>query len=389
MSSPSFQRDDIVTCFCPFLNSEEKAQIFDFRPPDLAYVHFLRADKRLDDWVPLSWLNPTNEGAEEIIECPLTRARRRALGIELSEPSDDPDESIYKSPRMEEAHRRLTRMRNIESITLGDNRLRTWYFSPFPSPFHTFRHLYVCEYCWRYFGDESAYEFHRIHSRERCPCGRQIYRADGVAVFELRGTVHKVRCQNLCLLGTLFLEHKTLYYDIEAFVFYVLCVCDNAGAHFAGYFSREIDAPGGNVLACIVVLPQYQKRGFGRLMVAMSYEIARRKGRPGCPEGPFSDIGRLMFYSYWREMVIRTLMDCVGEVASAKDIAQSTGIGERDVIEVLRDLKLIRLKRGTWRLELEDVDLMPLFQQLTPQDERPGRFFPSMFTWLPTDDDRD
>jgi histone acetyltransferase MYST1 len=389
MSSPSFQRDDIVTCFCPLLNCEEKAQIFDFRGPDLAYLHFLRLDKRLDEWVPVSWLSATCGREADVIECPLTRARSRALGIELSDPSDDPDESTYKSCRMEEAHRRLTRMRNIESITVGDTRLRTWYFSPFPAPFHTCRHLYICEHCWRYFGDASAYEFHRIRARERCPCGRQVYRAEGVAVFELRGTAHKARCQNLCLLGTLFLEHKTLYYDVEDFAFYVLCVCDDAGAHFAGYFSREINGTGGNVLACIVVLPHFQKRGFGRLMVAMSYEIARRKGRPGSPEGPFSDIGRLLFYSYWREMVIKTLMDGVGDIPAVKDIAEFTGIGERDVIEVLRDLKLIRLKRGAWRLDFEDVDLMPLFQLLKPEEGRPGRFFPSMFTWLPTDDGRE
>lgn len=32
----------------------------------------------------------------------------------------------------------------------------------------------------------------------------------------------QIYCQNLCLLAKLFLDHKTLYYDVEPFLFYVL-----------------------------------------------------------------------------------------------------------------------------------------------------------------------
>ena len=46
-------------------------------------------------------------------------------------------------------------------------------------------------------------------------------------------------CQNLCLLSKLFLDHKTLYYDVDPFLFYVLCEVDDAGAHIVGYFSKE------------------------------------------------------------------------------------------------------------------------------------------------------
>ena len=36
------------------------------------------------------------------------------------------------------------------------------------------------------------------------------------------GKGHQVYCQNLCLLSKLFIEHKTLYYDTDPFLFYVL-----------------------------------------------------------------------------------------------------------------------------------------------------------------------
>ena len=45
---------------------------------------------------------------------------------------------------------------------------------------------------------------------------------DDLSVFEVDGNVNKIYCQNLCLLVKLFLDHKTLYYDVEPFLFYVL-----------------------------------------------------------------------------------------------------------------------------------------------------------------------
>ena len=48
----------------------------------------------------------------------------------------------------------------------------------------------------------------------------------------------KIYCQNLCLLAKLFLDHKTLYYDVEPFLFYVLTLNDRKGCHLVGYFSK-------------------------------------------------------------------------------------------------------------------------------------------------------
>lgn len=48
----------------------------------------------------------------------------------------------------------------------------------------------------------------------------------------------KIYCQNLCLLAKLFLDHKTLYYDVEPFLFYVLTKNDSSGCHLIGYFSK-------------------------------------------------------------------------------------------------------------------------------------------------------
>lgn len=67
-------------------------------------------------------------------------------------------------------------------------------------------------------------------------------------MFEVDGKANKVYCQNLCLLSKLFLDHKTLYYDVDPFLFYVLCEVDDEGAHVVGYFSKEKVSVGSFVM---------------------------------------------------------------------------------------------------------------------------------------------
>ena len=81
---------------------------------------------------------------------------------------------------------------------------------------------------------------------------------------------HKIYCQNLCLLAKLFLDTKTLYYDVEPFLFYILTEWDDYGAHFAGYFSKEKQSFLNYNLSCIMVLPQHQRKGYGRALIDFS-----------------------------------------------------------------------------------------------------------------------
>jgi hypothetical protein len=56
-------------------------------------------------------------------------------------------------------------------------------------------------------------------------------------MFEVEGSVEKTYCQNLCYLAKLFLDHKTLYYDVDPFLFYVMCEYDENGYHVCGKLS--------------------------------------------------------------------------------------------------------------------------------------------------------
>lgn len=72
----------------------------------------------------------------------------------------------------------------------------------------------------------------------RHPPGNEIYRDNSISFFEIDGRKNKVYAQNLCLLAKLFLDHKTLYYDTDPFLFYVMTEQDNRGFHIVGYFSK-------------------------------------------------------------------------------------------------------------------------------------------------------
>lgn len=53
-------------------------------------------------------------------------------------------------------------------------------------------------------------------------------------MFEVDGKKEQHYCQNLAYLAKLFLDHKSLYSDVEIFLFYVLCEVDERGAHVVG-----------------------------------------------------------------------------------------------------------------------------------------------------------
>ncbi|PHT26837.1 hypothetical protein CQW23_33548 [Capsicum baccatum] len=96
-------------------------------------------------------------------------------------------------------------------------------------------------------------------------------------MFEVDGKKNKVYGQNLCYWGKLFLDHKTLYYDVNLFLFYVLRECDDRGCHMVGYFSKEKHSEEFYNLDCILTLPPYQRKGYGKFLIAFPYELSKKK----------------------------------------------------------------------------------------------------------------
>jgi histone acetyltransferase MYST2 len=100
-----------------------------------------------------------------------------------------------------------------------------------------------------------------------------FYRKDRLSVWEVDGKNQKTYCQNLCLLAKCFLDHKTLYVDVDPFLFYVMTLSDNVGCHLVGYFSKEKNSFLSYNVSCILTLPPYQRQGFGRLLIDFSESL--------------------------------------------------------------------------------------------------------------------
>ncbi|KAM7305453.1 putative myst histone acetyltransferase [Ixodes scapularis] len=163
--------------------------------------------------------------------------------------------------------------------------------------------------------------------------------------MDARGHTFKIYCQNLCLLAKLFLDHKTLYFDVEPFLLYVLCEVDKQGSHLVGYFSKEKDSPDGNNVACILTLPPYQRKGYGKFLIAFSYELSKMEGTVGSPEKPLSDLGKLSYRSYWSWVLLEILRDFRGTL-SIKDLSQMTSITQNDIVTTLQSLNMVKYWKG-------------------------------------------
>jgi len=154
----------------------------------------------------------------------------------------------------------------------------------------------------------------------RHPPGNEIYRKGKVSMFEVDGMAQREYSQNLCYLAKLFLDHKTLYYDVDPFLFYVLCESDEFGYHPVGYYSKEKYSDVGYNLACILTFPCHQRKGYGRFLIDFSYALSKREEKVGSPEKPMSDLGQQAYKPYWTSTIVDYLDRNRGE--SHKSIMQ-------------------------------------------------------------------
>lgn len=235
----------------------------------------------------------------------------------------------------------------IECIEFGGWEIDTWYAAPYPEEYSRNRVLYICEFCLKYMNSDYVAWRHKLKCPAKHPPGDEIYRHESISFFEVDGRKNPVYCQNLCLLAKLFLGSKTLYYDVEPFLFYVLCEYDEFGYHFVGYFSKEKRASSQNNVSCILTLPIHQRKGYGNLLIDFSYLLTRVEEKTGSPEKPLSDMGLVSYRNYWRLVMCRYLLDAMTESKGAKlglsikQISDDTGMTADDVISALEGLRCL------------------------------------------------
>ncbi|MEW5308481.1 MAG: hypothetical protein WDW38_000438 [Sanguina aurantia] len=308
------------------------------------YVHYYGFNRRLDEWVSLEQLDLNTVEVEPAVEIgpdgkPLKKRKPTA-----EEHDSDSEHAEFDAQELR-VHEENTKVKNIETIELGRHCMDTWYYSPFPPEYNYCKKLYFCEFSLHFFMRRSQMLRHLAKCRIKNPPGDEIYRNGNVCMFEVDGKKEKHYCQNLAYLAKLFLDHKTLYYDVDLFLFYILCEIDERGAHIVGYFSKEKASDDGYNLACILTLPAYQRKGYGKFLISMSYELSKLEQKVGTPERPLSDLGKVSYEGYWTRALLLLLKDSDGTV-SIRDLSTMTAIKVDDILGTLNRLQLIQYQKG-------------------------------------------
>ncbi|EDW86349.2 uncharacterized protein Dwil_GK17633 [Drosophila willistoni] len=282
----------------------------------------------------------------------------------------------------------VTRMKNVEMIELGRHRIKPWYFSPYPQELCQMSCIYICEFCLKYRKSRKCLERHLSKCNLRHPPGNEIYRKHTISFFEIDGRKNKVYAQNLCLLAKLFLDHKTLYYDTDPFLFYVMTEFDSRGFHIVGYFSKEKESTEDYNVACILTMPPYQRKGYGKLLIEFSYELSKFEGKTGSPEKPLSDLGLLSYRSYWAQTILEIFIsqnpntDGEKPTITINDICECTSIKKEDVISTLQNLNLINYYKGQY---IVCINRDTIEQHRRAMEKRKIRIDSKCLHWTPKD----
>ncbi|XP_051030724.1 histone acetyltransferase KAT6B isoform X3 [Phodopus roborovskii] len=267
-------------------------------------------------------------------------------------------------------------------IEFGKYEIQTWYSSPYPQEYARLPKLYLCEFCLKYMKSKNILLRHSKKCGWFHPPANEIYRRKDLSVFEVDGNMSKIYCQNLCLLAKLFLDHKTLYYDVEPFLFYVLTKNDEKGCHLVGYFSKEKLCQQKYNVSCIMIMPQHQRQGFGRFLIDFSYLLSRREGQAGSPEKPLSDLGRLSYLAYWKSVILEYLYHHHERHISIKAISRATGMCPHDIATTLQHLHMIDRRDGRFVIIRREKLILDHMEKLK-NCSRPNELDPESLRWTP------
>lgn len=291
-------------------------------------------------------------------------------------------------------HEEVTKVKNVAFLELGAHQMETWYYSPLPKELLSERGLievlYVCEFTFSMFARKTELQRFqaRLPSHARHPPGNEIYRNGNLSMFEVDGLEERIYCQNLCYIAKLFLDHKTLYFDVDPFLFYVLCEVDERGFHPVGYYSKEKYSDVGYNLACILTFPSHQRKGYGRFLIAFSYALTKKEEKVGSPEKPMSDLGQQAYKPYWASTIVDFLLNNDSSSMSIMDISKMTAIMAEDIVFTLNQLGVLKIINGVYFIAAEEGLLRKLAKKYPVKEPRVD---PSKLHWTPflTDVKRD
>ncbi|CAB4253242.1 similar to Saccharomyces cerevisiae YOR244W ESA1 Catalytic subunit of the histone acetyltransferase complex (NuA4) that acetylates four conserved internal lysines of histone H4 N-terminal tail [Maudiozyma barnettii] len=386
------------------------------RPPPKFYVHYVNYNKRLDEWVLPDRINlekdvllpvpkpaeesktkqknkkqtqlektiqsttaPTKENTPEVSDM-MDLDDLNVQGINTDDVSrEDEIKKLRTSGSMTQNPHVVSQVRNLNKVVMGKYEIEPWYFSPYPIELTDQDQIYIDDFTLQYFGSKKQYERYRKKCTLQHPPGNEIYRDDYVSFFEIDGRMQRTWCRNLCLLSKLFLDHKTLYYDVDPFLFYCMTRRDELGHHLVGYFSKEKESADNYNVACILTLPQYQRKGYGRLLIEFSYELSKKEGKTGSPEKPLSDLGLLSYRAYWTDTLVKLLVEH-GKEITIDEISTISSMTTTDILFTAKSLNILRYYKAQHIIYLSD-EVIERFETLKAKKRR--SIDPTKLIWTP------
>lgn len=308
-------------------------------------------------------------------------------------------------------------------MVFGDVLFKSWYPSWYPKEIIgekalagdnkgiVVQTLYVCKRCFAYSKVVEDWVSHCNLCEKEVP-GQQVYvhgAGQGVwSVWEVDGGVDTVSfilliffyiimntwnssnlccgqlfCQNLSLFAKLFLDNKSVFFDVSGFNYFLLVHTSPAtqDQQIVGFFSKEKMSWDNNNLACILVFPPWQRKNLGSILMGVSYEISRREEILGGPEKPISDLGKKGYKRYWGVEIARWLLEAKETdkkketgFTTVEQISKETWILGEDCLTVLRDMGVVEKtahgKNNEERVKIDKVKVRKWVEQQNLSLER-------------------
>lgn len=357
------------------------------------YVHYDAFNKRLDEWVIQERLR-LDRGIEK--PAPKTEGDKKSAtpangaaqadgeeeNVEVKFDAQKEIEKLRSSGSMTQNPSEVHRVRNLNKIIFGEYEIEPWYFSPYPIEFQEEDEIYICEYSLQYFSSKKQFERFRHKYKMRHPPGNEIYRDEKFSFFEIDGRHQRTWCRNLSLFSKLFLDHKTVYYDVDPFLFYCMTTRDEYGHHLVGYFSKEKDSAEGYNVACILSLPPYQRYGYGKVLIDFSYNLSKKENKLGSPEKPLSDLGLISYRSFWRDIIIEYLVDHVGftGTTTVEELSSVTSFTTQDILSTMQAMNMLKYSAGKYIVCLTEAAVQ---RHEARKKKKPHRIDPAKLRWKP------
>ena len=132
-----------------------------------------------------------------------------------------------------------------------------------------------------------------------------------------------------------------------------------------GYFSKEKQSVMNYNLSCILILPPYMNKSYGRLLIDFSYLLSCVEEKLGSPEKPLSDLGLVSYRSYWQSKLLGYMLRHWDDFEiSIKEISLETGILTNDIISTFQYIGLIKYWKGKHIIIKDKANYSSFFLEL-------------------------